>query len=219
MRRFEGLLAVSDAGAEVLDVSADADHNRAVVTYVGTPGVVEEASVSAARVARPAPERTRLVLRPTAVDDAGFTVTRDGERFRASIAAIRDREPEAVFRSNFIVGYPGETEDDHDQLLAFVDEAQLDWCGFFAYSREDGTYAADLDGQVEPRMARRFESHIAICANCRAYLDQYTLTVKILQEEPPLEPPPDLVAMTLAFLEKERTREQQGTPPSDRLDP
>ncbi len=47
-------------------------------------------------------------------------------------------------------GYPGETEADHDELLAFVDEAQLDWCGFFAFSREEGTYAADLDGEVAP---------------------------------------------------------------------
>ena len=66
------------------------------------------------------------------------------------IADIRDREPDAAFRSNFIVGYPGETEADHDQLLHFVEEAQLDWCGFFSYSREDGTYAADLDGAVDP---------------------------------------------------------------------
>ena len=58
----------------------------------------------------------------------------DGDRFLRRIADIRDRDAEAAFRSNFIVGYPGETEDDHDQLLAFVEEAQLDWCGFFAYS-------------------------------------------------------------------------------------
>ena len=74
----------------------------------------------------------------------------DGERFLARIADIRRREPTAAFRSNFIVGYPGETEADHDQLLAFVEAAQLDWCGFFEYSREDGTYAADLDGAVDP---------------------------------------------------------------------
>lgn len=76
----------------------------------------------------------------------------DGDRFLRRIADIRNREPEAAFRSNFIVGYPGETEDDHGQLLRFVEEAQLDWCGFFAYSREDGTYAADLadrDGTVD----------------------------------------------------------------------
>lgn len=74
----------------------------------------------------------------------------DGERFLRRIADIRDREPNAAFRSNYIVGYPGETEADHDQLVRFVTEAQLDWCGFFAYSAEDGTYAYDLDGAVDP---------------------------------------------------------------------
>lgn len=73
----------------------------------------------------------------------------DGERFIERIDAIRAREPEAAFRTNFIVGYPGETEDDHDALLAFVERARLDWCGFFSYSEEDGTYAADLDGKVD----------------------------------------------------------------------
>ncbi len=74
----------------------------------------------------------------------------DGERFLERIAAIRAREPAAAFRSNFIVGYPGETEADHDALLRFVEAAQLDWCGFFAYSPEDGTYATTLDGEVDP---------------------------------------------------------------------
>jgi ribosomal protein S12 methylthiotransferase len=78
----------------------------------------------------------------------------DGRRFLDRIEAIRQREPEAAFRSNFIVGYPGETEEDHDQLLEFVEQAQLDWCGFFAYSTEDGTYAADLDGQVPESLMR-----------------------------------------------------------------
>jgi ribosomal protein S12 methylthiotransferase len=72
----------------------------------------------------------------------------DGDRFLRRIADIRDREPDAAFRSNFIVGYPGETEGDHDQLLRFVEEAQLDWCGFFAYSPEEGTHAYTLDGAV-----------------------------------------------------------------------
>jgi ribosomal protein S12 methylthiotransferase len=74
----------------------------------------------------------------------------DGDRFRLRIDAIRARQPDAAFRSSFIVGYPGETEADHDDLLAFVDDAQLDWAGFFAYSAEDGTYAAGLDGRVAP---------------------------------------------------------------------
>ena len=71
-----------------------------------------------------------------------------GERFLERIAAIRAAEPISSFRSSFIVGYPGETEADHDELLEFLDEAQLDWAGFFAFSPEEGTYAAGLDGQV-----------------------------------------------------------------------
>ncbi len=77
----------------------------------------------------------------------------DGERFRERMEAIRRHRPDAVFRSNFIVGYPGETEDDHDALLRFLDEAELDWCGFFAYSAEEGTYATGLDGAVDPALA------------------------------------------------------------------
>jgi len=73
----------------------------------------------------------------------------NGDRFLGRIADIRRREPDAAFRSNFIVGYPGETEDDHDQLLAFIDHAELDWCGFFAFSPEEGTYATTLDRPVD----------------------------------------------------------------------
>jgi ribosomal protein S12 methylthiotransferase len=73
----------------------------------------------------------------------------DGNRFLQRIGDIRERRPDAAFRSNFIVGYPGETEADHDLLLRFVEAARLDWCGFFAYSPEDGTYAVGLDRQVD----------------------------------------------------------------------
>src|SRR5690606_30910320 len=88
---------------------------------------------------------------------------------------IRAREPEAAFRSNFIVGYPGETEEDHDQLLRFVEEAEVDWCGFFSYSVEDGTYAADLDGQVpkglmDDRLAELRELQDEITARKRDHL-------------------------------------------------
>jgi len=72
----------------------------------------------------------------------------DAERFLKRVQAIRAREPQAAFRSNFIVGYPGETEEDHDQLLKFVEEADMEWISFFAYSPEEGTYAMELDGQV-----------------------------------------------------------------------
>ncbi|MET1042369.1 MAG: 30S ribosomal protein S12 methylthiotransferase RimO, partial [Acidimicrobiales bacterium] len=76
----------------------------------------------------------------------------DGERFRSTISSIRAKEPAATFRSNFIVGYPGETEEDHDRLLAFVEDVQLDWCGFFAFSEEEGTLAATQDGAVAPEL-------------------------------------------------------------------
>ncbi|MHB1444558.1 MAG: MiaB/RimO family radical SAM methylthiotransferase [Acidimicrobiales bacterium] len=86
----------------------------------------------------------------------------DGSRFTERIAAIRAQYPEAALRSSFIVGYPGETEEDHDALLAFLEENQLDWAGFFAYSAEEGTYAAGLDlavqdGLVSERMAELAE--------------------------------------------------------------
>jgi len=72
----------------------------------------------------------------------------DGERFLKRINDIRALAPDAAFRSNFIVGYPGETEEDHDQLLQFVEEAQLDWCGFFTFSPEEGTHAMTLPDHV-----------------------------------------------------------------------
>jgi ribosomal protein S12 methylthiotransferase len=72
----------------------------------------------------------------------------DGARFLSLIEGIRDREPEAVFRSSFIVGFPGESEPAHDALLRFLDAAALEWAGFFPFSREAGTAAAELDGVV-----------------------------------------------------------------------
>lgn len=71
-----------------------------------------------------------------------------GARFLDLVARIREAEPGAAFRSSFIVGFPGETEADHDELLAFLEAARLDWAGFFAFSPEDGTPAARLGGAV-----------------------------------------------------------------------
>ena len=80
----------------------------------------------------------------------------EGQRFLDRIADIRRAEPASTFRSSFIVGYPGETEADHDELLAWLGEAQLDWVGFFPFSREEGTFAADLTDQVpDELMAER----------------------------------------------------------------
>jgi len=108
----------------------------------------------------------------------------DGDRFLRRIEAIRSRQPDAVFRSNFIVGYPGETEADHDQLLAFMEHAQLDWCGLFSYSREEGTHAAGLDGEVPPgvvaeRLAEASELQDRITAVRRDQLVGTTCTVMV----------------------------------------
>lgn len=111
----------------------------------------------------------------------------DGARFLERIRTIRNREPEAAFRSNFIVGYPGETEADHDALLAFIEEVELDWCGFFAYSPEEGTYATGLDGVVavslvSERLGELSELQDAITAKRRDGL--VGATVEILVDEP-----------------------------------
>ena len=111
----------------------------------------------------------------------------EGDRFLARIGAIRAREPEATFRSSFIVGYPGETESDHDRLLAFLAEAQLDWAGFFPFSREEGTYAAGLDGAVDEglvaeRLRELGELQDAITAARRAAL--IGTAVEVLVDEP-----------------------------------
>jgi ribosomal protein S12 methylthiotransferase len=76
-----------------------------------------------------------------------------GERFLERIAVIRAADPDATFRSSFILGYPGETEDDQRELLAFIEAAQLDWAGFFTFSSEEGTLANGLDNQVAPELA------------------------------------------------------------------
>ncbi len=77
----------------------------------------------------------------------------DGERFLERIAAIRRAEPGAAFRSSFILGYPGETEDDQAALLDFLEAAQLDWAGFFPFSDEAGTPAHAQDGRVARGLA------------------------------------------------------------------
>ncbi|MFM7123981.1 MAG: 30S ribosomal protein S12 methylthiotransferase RimO [Actinomycetes bacterium] len=110
----------------------------------------------------------------------------DGERFLKRIADIRALSPQAAFRSNFIVGYPGETEEDHDQLLRFVEEAQLDWCGFFTFSPEEGTHAMTQPDHVDQslmneRIAELREIQDAITASRRD--DLIGDTVNVLVDE------------------------------------
>ncbi|MEJ2867930.1 MiaB/RimO family radical SAM methylthiotransferase [Actinomycetospora sp. OC33-EN08] len=78
--------------------------------------------------------------------------------FTALCAEIRALAPEAGIRSNVIVGFPGETEEDLAELEAFLAEAELDAVGVFGYSDEDGTEAADLPDKIDPaEVAARVE--------------------------------------------------------------
>ena len=67
---------------------------------------------------------------------------------RALMKRIRDRMPEATMRTTFIVGFPGETEEDFEQLYDFVEETRFDRMGVFMYSQEEQTPAARYDGQI-----------------------------------------------------------------------
>jgi len=80
----------------------------------------------------------------------------DGERHLELLARVRAALPEATVRSTFLVGFPGETDDDVDALVGFVEEAGLAVAGVFAFDPQEGTRAAVLDGQVslETRLER-----------------------------------------------------------------
>jgi ribosomal protein S12 methylthiotransferase len=104
-----------------------------------------------------------------------------GDRFLAAIERIRAEEPDATFRSSFIVGFPGETESDHDSLLGFLDDAQLDWAGFFPFSEEAGTPAARLEGRVDGAlMAERLRE----CEALQTEITQAARDALVLAEAP-----------------------------------
>ena len=73
---------------------------------------------------------------------------------KAKIASIRKFVPDIAFRTNFIVGFPGETEKDFNKLREFIAETGFDNVGVFAYSREPGTPADKLSGQVPEKIKK-----------------------------------------------------------------
>ncbi|MFG2141795.1 30S ribosomal protein S12 methylthiotransferase RimO [Streptomyces sp. NPDC048650] len=76
----------------------------------------------------------------------------DTDRFLGLLEQIRAKAPQAGARSNFIVGFPGETESDLAELERFITEARLDAVGVFGYSDEDGTEAASYEDKVDPEV-------------------------------------------------------------------
>src|SRR5207342_3196998 len=80
--------------------------------------------------------------------------------FLRSIAKIRRTSPDLTLRTSFIVGFPGETEKEFEELCDFVREAQFDWMGAFAYSDQDGAQAYGLDKKLAPREIERRRKHV-----------------------------------------------------------
>ena len=79
----------------------------------------------------------------------------DSEKFLHLISQIRALSPEAGIRSNFIVGFPGETQADFDELADFISAAKLDAIGIFGYSDEDNTEALELADKVDEDVIRQ----------------------------------------------------------------
>ncbi len=78
----------------------------------------------------------------------------DGKMIRDVIAKLRREVPGIVIRTTFIVGFPGETDEDFTELSRFVDEVKFDRMGAFTYSREEGTPAYDFDDQIDEQTKR-----------------------------------------------------------------
>ncbi len=110
----------------------------------------------------------------------------DRERFGALLDQIRERSPQAGVRSNFIVGFPGETGEDLRELELFLSHAGLDAIGIFGYSDEDGTEAASLPGQLDDaEISRRVEEFAGLADELMAQRAEARLgeRVDVLIEE------------------------------------
>ena len=110
----------------------------------------------------------------------------DTDRFCALLDQIRQACPDAGIRSNFIVGFPGETPADLAELERFLSLARLDAIGIFGYSDEEGTEAASLPGQVDPaEVARRADelSDLAEEVMAQRAADRVGDTVEVLIDE------------------------------------
>ena len=110
----------------------------------------------------------------------------DRARFGALLDQIRQACPQAGARSNFIVGFPGESADDLAELERFLGQARLDAIGIFGYSDEDGTEAASLGGQLDQgEIARRADdlSDLAEEMMAQRAADRRGETVDVLIEE------------------------------------
>jgi tRNA A37 methylthiotransferase MiaB len=82
------------------------------------------------------------------------------KEFLNLIENIRKINPEAGIRSNFIVGFPGETKEEYEEIKQFLEQAQLDAIGIFGYSKEDGTEAIDFKNQIDEQVIKERVSEL-----------------------------------------------------------
>ena len=114
----------------------------------------------------------------------------DSEKFLHLINQIRVLSPEAGIRSNFIVGFPGETQEDFDDLANFITQAKLDAVGVFGYSDEDNTEALDLADKVDADViAQRVETLSSLADEMVSIRAQARIgeTVRVLIEDEELQ--------------------------------
>lgn len=76
------------------------------------------------------------------------------------IGKLREAAPDIAIRTSLIAGFPGETQEDHEALMAFLDEQELDRVGVFTYSREDGTPAATFENQIDEETSEQWRNEI-----------------------------------------------------------
>lgn len=79
----------------------------------------------------------------------------DGESIRRVIRKIRKEIPDVILRSTVMVGFPGETKEDFEELYDFIKEVKFDKLGAFAYSKEEGTPAEKLNGHIHPQTKKK----------------------------------------------------------------
>ena len=82
------------------------------------------------------------------------------QELRDMIAKLRERIPDICLRTTLITGFPGETQEDHEELMAFVDEMEFDRLGVFTYSAEEDTPAATFDDQIDEELKKDRQAEI-----------------------------------------------------------
>lgn len=111
----------------------------------------------------------------------------NGDYIRDLLREVRNAVPGMAVRTTFITGFPGETEEDHQELLDFIEEFRFERAGIFTYSREEGTKAYKMPDQVHHKTkSRRSNEASELLAGIAEQIGQAQIgrTLKVLVESP-----------------------------------